>query len=161
MRDLDTVFQRLSKSPFRSRFRLDSKDRAYLVQRGTELIREHARDFISKRLSDAEPLNDGKQTPWRGHPVFVAQQRLAGRKAPNNAVVRAALKALDGQQDGLSRRMLGQVLGLAELQVRGLLAGLQRLLNVDGYQVIVVDEASGIVELNRRLLDKQFQLLQK
>src|SRR5881628_3618199 len=73
MRDLDTVFQRLSKSPFRSRFRLDSKDRAYLEQRGTELIREHARDFISKRLGDAEPLNDGKQTPWRGHPVFVAQ----------------------------------------------------------------------------------------
>jgi len=92
-------------------------------------------------------------------PVFAAQQRLAGRKAPNNAMVRAALKALDGQQDGLSHRMLGQVLGLAELQVRGLLAGLQRLLNVDGYQVIVVDEASGIVELNRRLLDKQFQLL--
>jgi hypothetical protein len=92
-------------------------------------------------------------------PVFAAQQRLAGRKAPNNVMVRAALKALDGQQDGLSRRMLGQVLGLAELQARGLLAGLQRLLNVDGYQVIVVDEASGIVELNRRLLDKQFQLL--
>ena len=83
-------------------------------------------------------------------PVFAAQQRLAGRKAPNNAVVRAALKALDGQQDGLSRRMLGQVLGLAELQVRGLLAGLQRLLNVDGYQVIVVDEASGIVTISHK-----------
>jgi PglZ domain len=92
-------------------------------------------------------------------PVFASQQRLAGRKAPKNAMVRAALKALDGQQDGLSRRMLGQVLGLAELPMRRLLAGLQRLLNVDGYQVIVVDEASDIVELNRRLLDKQFQLL--
>jgi hypothetical protein len=93
-------------------------------------------------------------------PVFATQQRLAGRKAPNTALVRAALTALDGQSDGLSRRMLGQVLGLAELQVRGLLAGLQRLLNVDGYQVLVVDEAAGIVELNRRLLDKQFQVPQ-
>jgi hypothetical protein len=91
-------------------------------------------------------------------PVFAAQQRLVGRKAFDHAMVRAALKALDGQPDGLSHRMLGQAMGLAELQLCGLLAGLQRLLNVDGYQVVVVDEASGIVELNRRLLDKQFQL---
>lgn len=92
-------------------------------------------------------------------PVFAAQQRLAGRKAPPPAVVRATLQALDGQPDGLSRRMLGQVLGLADLPLRALLAGLQRLLNVDEYQIIAMDEASGVVELNRRLLNQQFQLL--
>jgi hypothetical protein len=33
------------------------------------------------------------------------------------------------------------------------------LLNVDGYQVVAVDETSGTIELNRQLLNKQFQLV--
>lgn len=73
MRDLDALFEKLSQSPFRSRIRLSAKDRAYFEQRGTGIVREHARDFIAKRLGPALPRNDGKQTPWRGHPVFVAQ----------------------------------------------------------------------------------------
>jgi hypothetical protein len=73
MRDLDDVFATLSHSRFRSRFRLDGRDRTYLHERGLDLVLEHARDFIAKRLAPASPLNDGKQTPYRGHPVFVAQ----------------------------------------------------------------------------------------
>jgi hypothetical protein len=73
MRDLDKVFQKLGGSPFRAKFRLGPKDRAYLESRGMDVIAEHARDLIGKRLAPAEPLNDGRQTPWRGHPVFVAQ----------------------------------------------------------------------------------------
>ena len=77
MRDLDSVFPRLAGSPFRARFRLNPKDRAYLDDKGLEAIRSHARDFVAKRLAPAEPLNDGKQTPMRGHPVFVAQHATA------------------------------------------------------------------------------------
>ena len=36
-------------------------------------IRQHAEDFISKREAPAYIANDGKQTPMRGHPVFIAQ----------------------------------------------------------------------------------------
>ncbi|MBV9528739.1 DUF4186 domain-containing protein [Sphingomonas sp.] len=73
MRDLDTVFVRLAGSPFRSRFRLGPKERAYVAERGHGTVLEHARNFIAKRLAPAEPLNDGRQTPMRGHPVFIAQ----------------------------------------------------------------------------------------
>jgi hypothetical protein len=73
MRDLDLVFAKLAASPFRRRFRLADKERAYLADRGMRTVLSHARDFIAKRLAPAAPLNDGKQTPWRGHPVFVAQ----------------------------------------------------------------------------------------
>jgi len=45
----------------------------------------------------------------------------------------------------------------ARLRLQGILVGLQRLLNVDGYQVIAVDTISGTVDLNRQLLKKQFQ----
>ncbi|EHD14469.1 putative cytoplasmic protein [Commensalibacter intestini A911] len=37
----------------------------------------HAGDFIAQRLAPAEPKNDGKQTPWKGHPVFIAQHATA------------------------------------------------------------------------------------
>ena len=40
-------------------------------------LRLHARDLITKRLAPAEPYKDGKQTPYRGHPVFVAQHATA------------------------------------------------------------------------------------
>ena len=77
MRDLDLIFLRLAGSPFRSRFRLGEKERAYLGQRGLPTVLDHARDFVGKRLAPAQPMNDGKQTPMRGHPVFIAQHATA------------------------------------------------------------------------------------
>ena len=64
---------RLAKSKFRLRFKLSAKDVDYIKQKGMGTIERHARDFVVKRLAPAEPENDGKQTPMRGHPVFVAQ----------------------------------------------------------------------------------------
>lgn len=73
MRDLNDLFSALGRSRFRSRFRLGEKDRAYLEARGLPLVLDHAADFVAGRLAPAEPANDGRQTPMRGHPVFVAQ----------------------------------------------------------------------------------------
>lgn len=41
------------------------------------MIEQHAADFIAKRPAPAFPANDGKQTPMRGHPVFIAQHATA------------------------------------------------------------------------------------
>ena len=73
MRDMDELFRALGRSRFRSRFRLSGKEANHLSQKGLETIIEHARDFVTKRLADAYPANDGLQTPMRNHPVFVAQ----------------------------------------------------------------------------------------
>ncbi len=71
--DLSDLFDRLSKSTFRSRFHLSQKDRDYIAAKGLDTIRQHAKDFVAKRLAPAVIPNDGKQTPMRGHPVFLAQ----------------------------------------------------------------------------------------
>lgn len=71
------LFARLSRSKFRSRFHLTEKDKAYAREKGPDTIRSHAKDFIEKRLAPAEIPNDGKQTPMRGHPVFIAQHACA------------------------------------------------------------------------------------
>lgn len=73
MRDPDDLFQALSKSAFRRRQTLRAADLAYLRGKGMETVRRHADEMVAARLAPAEPANDGKQTPMRGHPVFVAQ----------------------------------------------------------------------------------------
>lgn len=77
MRDADELFDALGRSRFRSRFRLGAREAAYLKQKGMSTILEHARQFVESRLADAEPANDGKQTPMRNHPVFIAQHATA------------------------------------------------------------------------------------
>ena len=73
----DEIFDRLSKSDFRKKFKLNPNDRLYLEQKGFDTIRSHAVDFIAKRIAPADIPNDGKQTPMRGHPVFTAQHATA------------------------------------------------------------------------------------
>ncbi|BDH45836.1 DUF4186 domain-containing protein [Salmonella enterica subsp. enterica serovar Choleraesuis] len=73
----DTLFQRLARSPFRQRFHLGAKERQYCMDKGPDVIDSHAADFIATRLAPAHPANDGKQTPMRGHPVFIAQHATA------------------------------------------------------------------------------------
>ena len=74
---LNEAFARLAKSKFRSRFKLTAKDREYIVEKGMATIRRHAEDFVAKKLAPAQPENDGKQTPMRGHPVFKAMHGSA------------------------------------------------------------------------------------
>lgn len=77
MRTLDDLFGALAESPFRRRFHLAPKDRAYLEERGLAEVLVQAEELIARRLAPAAPRNDGKQTPFRGHPVFVAQHATA------------------------------------------------------------------------------------
>ena len=74
---LDARLDAIGRHPFRAKFHLRGRDRVTAELRGPSTIRLHARDLIAKRLAPAEPRNDGKQTPYRGHPVFVAQHATA------------------------------------------------------------------------------------
>jgi hypothetical protein len=74
---IDRRIDALAKHRFRAKFHLYGRDRALVLLRGRGTIREHAEDFIAKRVAPAQPRKDGKQTPYRGHPVFVAQHATA------------------------------------------------------------------------------------
>ena len=77
MRDIAEVLSELGRSDFRRKQKLSDQDLQYLHDRGIVAVRGHADDLVSKRLAPAHPKNDGKQTPWRGHPVFTAQHATA------------------------------------------------------------------------------------
>lgn len=75
--DRNNLRTMLNNSKFRSKFHLSQKDKEYIYDKGIDTIRSHAADFVKNRLSAENPDNDGKQTPMRGHPVFIAQHASA------------------------------------------------------------------------------------
>jgi uncharacterized protein DUF4186 len=77
MRDIDATLEALARQPFRTRFHLRGRDAATVELRGMDVARTHAAELLATRLAPAAPHKDGKQTPYRGHPVFVAQHATA------------------------------------------------------------------------------------
>jgi ATP-dependent helicase/nuclease subunit A len=76
-RDVEAVLARVRRNRFRRSFRMGEAELKQLREKGLETMLDHARAFVDQRLAPAEPENDGTQTPFRGHPVFVAQHATA------------------------------------------------------------------------------------
>lgn len=77
MQTVSEALEKLGNSKFRSGFHLSEKDKEYVKEKGLETVRCHAEEIIRKRLAPAVIPNDGRQTPMKGHPVFVAQHACA------------------------------------------------------------------------------------
>ena len=77
MATIDEVLAKLQRSAFRTKFHLTEMDSLYIKAKGMDTVREHAAAFVRRRLAPAVIPNDGKQTPMRGHPVFIAQHACA------------------------------------------------------------------------------------
>lgn len=77
MQSRQEALYKLSQSKFRSSFHLKEKHKDYIKEKGMDVIKSHACDFVRNKLAPAYPKNDGKQTPMKGHPVFIAQHACA------------------------------------------------------------------------------------
>ena len=77
MQTIEQALDRLSHSKFRSSFKLTRAEKDYIERKGIDVIKSHASDFIRTRLAPENPLNDGRQTPMHGHPVFKAMHATA------------------------------------------------------------------------------------
>lgn len=114
MIDLEEVFARLARSAFRRKFRLQGRELAYLQTWGVPHVMKQAEDLIRKRLAPAVIANDGRQTPWRNHPVFVAQHATA-------TCCRGCLEKTHGIAKGhqLTHEEVAHVLAAIERWLRG------------------------------------------
>ena len=74
---MEEILYRLSLSKFRSSFHLTKYMKEYINEKGLDVVEKHAYDFINTRLKPSYIKNDGKQTPMKGHPVFIAQHACA------------------------------------------------------------------------------------
>jgi hypothetical protein len=103
-----------------------------------------------------------KTTSWLdallASPTFEAQRAHLGPRAPQAEVVQRFLSLLDGNGGRVSKRAVATTLGMPEVRLPGLLSTLQRMLNLDGYAVVAVDDTAQEVRLDRELLVRQFEL---
>ena len=88
--------------------------------------------------------------------VFASQmETFAGRLTRKQ--VEQYLRLLAERNLVLLKSAFAQKLGVSSLRIDGLIASLQRILNVEGYAVLSVD-ASQTIRLNLQLLREQFEL---
>jgi hypothetical protein len=90
--------------------------------------------------------------------TMAEQRRMASRVALPEERLRAVLAELDERGGKLTRTALATRIGVPALRIGGVISALRRVLNVDGYPVLSVDEASETVALNREQLFRQFGL---
>ncbi len=112
-------------------------------------------------LEEADRTRERTDSRWEelfASEVFVAQRQLAGRGAPNDNRVQAALNGLAEAHERMPISAFAAAVGVPLVRVRGVIAGLQRLLNVDGYSIIALDDVMERVELDADLLVAQFGL---
>ncbi|MCK6556374.1 BREX-2 system phosphatase PglZ [Candidatus Binatia bacterium] len=93
-----------------------------------------------------------------GSEVFMSQRAAASRAAVPDDTIRELLAALDDRGGKLTRAALVQRLGLPAVRVHGIVAAMRRLLNVDGYDILSVDDTSDTVALDVEMLRVQFEL---
>ena len=72
-----SAINQLSKSAFRAKFALTGGEASRLAEQDPASLSRQTRQIVTQRLAPAAPSNDGRQTPYRGHPVFVAQHATA------------------------------------------------------------------------------------
>ena len=90
--------------------------------------------------------------------ILTEQKRLCGRAMPADDKLAEFLTALDGRGGKMTSTGLAKALQLPAFRLNSFVAVMQRVLNVDGYGVLLRDQASDSVELNRSLLAEQFAL---
>ncbi len=112
-----------------------------------------ARTPVAKR-----PVESGLVATLFRSPIFEQQKRLAGRSVPSDDVLRAVLSALDQRGGRMTSAAIARTVNYPPMRLRGLLAVMQRVLNIDGFAVLTRDEVSDTVDLNRELLKRQFDL---
>jgi hypothetical protein len=113
--------------------------------------------FAAVALPPASSTSDWIDTLFAS-PLYQEQYARVGRNPPNPETIKRVLLALKERQGTLLKSVLVQCSGEPEIRLPGLLAMLRRILNVEGYQVLGVDEASGTVRLNLDLLRTQFDI---
>jgi len=114
-------------------------------------------------LFEMATANENQDRPsWIGQlmesPVLAGQLAMAGRAVPQRPEIEAFLAALEDRRYTVLRPALAQKLGMAPFRMNSFLGMMQRIMNVDGYDVLHLDSATDTVRLDRELLSIQFEL---
>lgn len=90
--------------------------------------------------------------------AYAEQKRMAGRRALDDAIAAAVLRALVDRGGRAHQDTIAAVAGIASADIGQVFAAVRRLLNVDGYGVIELDADGVTMRLDEQLLREQFDV---
>ena len=86
------------------------------------------------------------------------QKDFVRRHAPEDEIVRRCLEALDACGGIMTPPAFSKAADIPAARLDGLIARIQRLLNVDGYEILTFSRSENRIELNVPKLKRQFDL---
>ena len=89
-------------------------------------------------------------------PVYLVQKSSAGRVTPDESQLLLILDTLSTNGFTMTVTALGENADLPVFRLRGLLASLQRILNIDGQPILDVERSSDTVAFNDAMLRQEF-----
>ena len=90
--------------------------------------------------------------------MYKSQKELIRRHAPEDELVRQALTALESSGGIMTPAAFSKAADVPAARLDGLIARIQRLLNVDGYEILTFNRNENRIELNVAKLKRQFDL---
>jgi hypothetical protein len=112
----------------------------------------------TRQPTNRPAVGDGLVAALLASPVYEAQRERARRVRLDEHKVAAMVGALLAAHGRLPQPALAAAAGIPEFRLPGVMSALQRLLNVDGYEVVGYDLDGETVVLDRPLLQEQFRL---
>lgn len=141
------------------------------VDRTEPALKKPVRPCKRKKVDEAQgimelPLqletDDSEDAAWipllLSSTVFKEQWQELGHTAPKQSDVRAFLNRLHHHGGAVPANLLSRELGVSPMRLRGLLAHLKRLFNVDGYEILFEERETGRIAFDLPLARKQFDM---
>jgi hypothetical protein len=109
-----------------------------------------------------KPVEPPKLAAWieqlLSSQTYKTQKELVRRHAPEDELVRRSLAALDASGGIMTPAAFSKAASVPAGRLDGVVAVIQRVLNVDGYEILTFSRAENRIELNAAKLKRQFDL---
>lgn len=146
----------MSDSHFQSLFPTLVLERPVGANLGEALDEEPA--VVAPRKPEAHPQETAWITGLFASAAYKAQKELVRRHAPKDDLVRRCLLALDSSGGIMTPAAFSKAAEVPAGRLDGLIARIQRLLNVDGYEILTMSRSENRIELNVLKLKRQLDL---
>jgi len=136
-----------------------------IVPKGPASLFDNLRDDEPTKKADktaGEPGKSVSSAAWIERLVssqaYKDQKEFVRRHAPDDEIIRRCLEALDSQGGIMTPAAFSKAADVPAGRLDGLIARIQRLLNVDGYEILTFSRNENRIELNVQKLKRQFDL---
>ena len=90
--------------------------------------------------------------------MFESQMEFGKRNRLTPEKIRDVLIELERGGGKTTSNALARALNQPPIRMRGFITSIMRVLNIEAYEILRMDEASGTIELNKPLLLRQFEI---